>query len=401
MADPVISPYTFADLKTPKDVVTNETALYQALIDNGFTQALSWEDGSTPSALIEIDADALTNFQLATQATLFSGFNDWASGDALTEHSRQIYQNDRRDGTQAIIRLQLTDTGNGPFIFDPTTTAFSQGQGGLLYNGISDPTQSTPQQVTVPLNGSAYVYVEASDVGMKFNAAIGSINTFAKGSLPGVVVTNPSDGQTAAGTVVGSDAEQDPSLQARNRTQWSTLGVGSPPPAYENWARAADVSITRVEVFPNLDLLDPGVVSVIIAGASGGLPPQTVLAAQNNIAPNLVGGTKIPETAKCIVSSAQNNSIPIIANLYIAGAYNTPAFQAQILANILAFQAALRIGAKISWVRVQEVTTEIAGLDPEQILIDADWLSPLQDLVQAYYQVAVFDTTQLNFISAG
>lgn len=398
MATPQVSPFTFADLRTPLSVAVNKTNLYNQLSANGFTAALSWEDTSVPSALVEIDADALTNFQQATQAVLYSGFSEWATGDALAEHSRQVYNNQKRTGTRAIMRVRLTDGGAGPFTIDPTAISVSVGDGGLTFDGVLDPTGATGNQINLPLNGSASIYVQATAVGAAYNVAAGTIDTLARGVLPGVSVTNPPDALSAPGSVQGADVEKDDALRARNRTQWGTLGMGSPPIAYENWVRGADVSITRVAVYTNVDMLDPGTVTILIAGSAGALGPTAVLAAQNAVAPATIGGSKIPETARAIVASAVNNVVPVIANLYVQAEYNTTAFHLLVFDAVDAFESALVIGGKISWARLQEVVLSPAGTSAG-IITDADWLSPLTDQIQAYYQVAIFDLTQLVFIS--
>lgn len=398
MSQPVISPYTFADLRAPKDLATNKQALYNGLVANGFTQALSWEDGSAPSALVEIESDGLCDLQQGTKQILDSGFNEWAVGDALAAVSDQVYGNEKRNGQQLIGVLTLTDHGAGPFTFDPTSVSVSVGQGGLTYDGIPDPTGATTGNITVPLNGSATMYIQATAVGSAYNVAAGTINTFARGSMPGVTVTNASDWLDRAGTQAGADVESDDSLKARNRSQWGTLGVGSPSSAYESMVRDADVTITRVSVFSNIDLLDPGTVTVVIAGDAGAVPPATILAAQNAVAPAQVGGVNIPETARAVVISAANNTIPVNAILYIQSEYNTTAFQQQIIANVVAFQKSLKIGSKVSWIRLQEAITEIAGLSGD-VIPDVQWNSPTADIQQLYYQVAVFDLTNLVFQS--
>jgi hypothetical protein len=50
-----IVPVTFASLRTPQSVADNKLALLNALAALGFP-ALSWETGSVPSGLVEIQA---------------------------------------------------------------------------------------------------------------------------------------------------------------------------------------------------------------------------------------------------------------------------------------------------------------------------------------------------------
>lgn len=395
----VISPYTFADLRTPKSRATNKLAIYQDMVDQGFASVQSWEDGTVPSALIETEAGAITNYQQATQVVLDSGFNEWAQGEALTEHSRQIYANERRAGKRTILRLLLTDGGAGPFTFDPASTSFSVGKGGLLFDGIPDPTGAVVGSLTLPLNGSVRVYATAAEPGIAYNVAVGRVDTFARGILPGVSVTNPSDALTAPGTVPGADPEGDGSLKPRNRSQWGTLGTGSPKLAYEKWVRDSDVAITRVETFRNIDLLDPGTVTVLIAGDAGGLPPAVVLTAQNAVASAQIGGVRIPETARCVVSSAVNRTIAVSGTVYVPGEYNTVAFQTQVQANVRALEKAHRIGAKHSRARLLEAVCFVAGLDPNVIVTVSEDFTPLKDTQLLYYEVAQYDLTLLLFVS--
>lgn len=397
----VISPYSFADLRAPRPAPVVKRAVYQDLIDQGFPAEVSWEDGTVPSALIETEARALANFEQARKVTLDSGFNEWAVGDALTEHSRQVYLNGRRPGRRAVMRLTLTDGGAGPFTFDPTSVSWSVGAGGLLFDGIQPPpgAREAPGLVTLPLNGSVKIWVQAAEPGAAYNVGVGRVDTPARGVLPGVTATNPADALSAPGATPGADAEVDLSLRARNRAQWATLGTGSPRAAYEKRARDADVLITRVEVFRNVDPLDPGCVTVVIAGDAGALPPQVVLAAQNALAPNQVGGDFLPETARVVVSSAVNISVPVSGTLFVPGDYNTPAFQAQVAANLLALEKAYRIGAKLSAGRLKGAAVYVAGLDPGVVVTVSDDFVPGRDVQLPYYGVGVLDISALRFVS--
>ncbi len=394
----IISPYTFADLKTPKTPAVNKASILQNLVDKGITAALSWVGESVPNMLVETEADATSNFQFAQQQILLSRFNRWATGEAHTEHSLQVYNNTALEGARLIGRIQLTDTGAGPWQITPASISASVGIGGLQFDGRDDPTGLLTSPITLPKNGSCYVYVQAPEIGAKYNVNVGAINTLARGGLPGVTVTNPSDWLTAAGTVQGSDQESEDQLRARNTAKWGTLGVGSPASAYENWIRSVSPLIKRVKILSNLDMLDPGTVTALIAGDAGAVSPDIVLAVQNLIAPTQIGGGKIPETARFVCASAVNRTIPISASLYVPGALNTPAFLALIQADIAAYQASLDIGPRLSWERVLQVTTNVAGLDPKPI-VDEDWNAPVDDTLCAYNEVVVFDVSGIALVS--
>lgn len=386
--------YTFAQLQTPLTQAENKLNIYQDLIAAGLTQVQSWESGSVPSALVEVEAQAVTELQGAAQQTLYSGLNELAEGDALTVHAAQVYDNDRFAGRRARGRVLLQDAANaGPFSFDPASTSFSVGEGGLLFIGYGG-------QVTLTSGGQAYVPVEAEAEGSAYNVAAGTITFFSRGILPGVTVTNEPDWQTAPSDAqLGTNPESDPALRTRDRGKWGTLGTGSPPSAYENWAlTAGEGQVTKTGVFTNLDLLDPGRVDVILAGDAGAVPASVVLAVQVYISENQVGGERIPETARAVVSSAANYVLAVSGTLFVQGAYNTAAFQAGVTGDLQDFVQAIPIGGRVSWERLLQVALNRAGLSPG-IITDVSGFAPSADVQLAYNEVAVLDVTGLLFTS--
>jgi phage-related baseplate assembly protein len=225
-------------------------------------------------------------------------------------------------------------------------------------------------------------------VGAAYNVAPGSINFFSRGVLPGVTVTNPVDWLTRyASGQAGTNEETDDQLRDRDRSKWGTLGTGSPERAYRYWAQTASQSVKKVAVFTNLDLFDSGRVDVFVAGNSGAVGPAVVAAVQNYIAPQQVGGSLIPETAKCVVSSAVQVNVNVTATIFVQAAYNTAAFAAQIDDALLTYFQALDIGAFISTDRVAQVMLSPAGLSPG-VILDATVTSPLTNVQLAYNEVA-------------
>ena len=398
-------PSTFAELTAPKTVAENKLILLTQLSTVGFG-AFSWETGSVPSGLVEIQASALTDFQFAQKIIAEGGLNDTAIGDSLTLNSQQVYDNTRYTGLTTIGFVRITDTANaGPYTFQATSTSFSVGPGGLLFNGLYAAATGLPS-VTLPKGGSVDVVVESDAVGSTYaQIGIGTLAFFARGVLPGVSVTNPSNWLTGyANLRQGTSVESDAQLQARNRAKWGTLGTGSPEKAYQAWAVTATADnplpqqVKKTVVYTNLDIFDPGRVDVIIAGSAGPLGPSTVAAVQNYIAPAQVGGSRIPETARAVVSSALANVVVISGILYVQATFNTPAFQASVVANVGAFFADLPIGALVSQERIIEVLLFPAGLS-SGVIVDATITSPTSDITLAYNEVAVPDLTGLTFVS--
>ena len=399
-----IVPVTFASLRTPQSVADNKLALLNALAALGFP-ALSWETGSVPSGLVEVQASALTDFQEAEKLISEGGLNSFAEGEALTELANEVYDNQRQQGLVTIGYITLTDTANaGPYVFTATSVSFSIGLGSsIIFNGVADAVTGA-SQITVPKGGSVDIIIQAQSVGSAYNVGVGTITAFVRGVKPGVSVTNPSDWLSKyASAQQGTDVETDPQLRDRDVSKWGTLGTGSPEKAYRLWATTATEGFPAIQqvkkcvVYSNLDILDPGRVDVIVAGSAGPLGPTVVSAVQNYIAPMQIGGERIPETARAVVSSALGNSVAVIATLYVQATFNTPAFQTTVLANLQAYFADLPIGALVSRERIIEVLLYPAGTS-SGVITDADMSSPVTDVQLAYNEVAVAVPT-ITFVS--
>jgi hypothetical protein len=276
--------YTYAQLISPGDQASHKTAILQSLQDAGFTGAFTWQSGASPLAFVETQADSTTRFDNNAAILAKGGLSDEAEDDTLTVLSDQVYDNQRMIGRRTRGRLLLVDAASvGPFTFQAESTSFSIGRGGRLYNGYGG-------TVTLPRGGQLLLNVESDGAGAIYALApAGTITYFARGVLPGVTVTNQTDWLSGAEAQVGTDDESDPRLRTRNRSKWGSLGAGSPESAYRSWALSADPQVQRVAVLANVNMLDPGVATVLIAGASGALGGSVVSAVQNAIAPAQTG----------------------------------------------------------------------------------------------------------------
>ena len=392
-------PVTFSDLRPFTDVASqderdartaaNKRELLLSLSGKGFP-SLSWEDGAVPLGLVEIQAEAKTESQAGQQIVAEEGLNSFATGESLTLHSDETYDNQRQTGVSTVGYVTLTDASNaGPIPFFATAMSASVGVGGtIVFDGVADAlTGST--QVTIPRSGSRDVIVMARGSGAAWNVAAGTINVIARGGMTGVTVTNPSDWLSKyAGSRQGVDPEKDDKLRTRNTSRWATPGAGSPAKAYTYWAMTADEQVTKAEIVSNYDIFDPGRVDVIVAGAAGPVGAGVVSNVQNYIAAQQVGGDRIPETARAVVSSALGVTVTITATIYVQGAFNTAAFQATIAANVSAFFADLRIGALVSRERLIQVLLSPAGLSAG-VITDATITAPPADVQLAFNEVAV------------
>ena len=391
--------------------LAKKQALYASLNSVGVQGVYSWATGSVPSSLVEIYAWSLFDYDLS-QAYLALGalnstaFSESGRGDAgqdgLSVLSREVYDNTRGAGLFTVCRIKLTDSaGNGPWTFQPNTVSFSVGRGGKRFDGFDF--AGTGAAIVLPKSGTVYVYCKAEAAGSAYGSlSVGAVNTFARGSLSGVTVTNDSTWLNFVGAVVGTDDESDESLRDRNLHKWGELGTGSPASAYVSRCKAADpTNITRVETFTNFDIFDPGRIDIVIAGPAGAVAPSVVQAAQDAIAPLQIGGSFIPETARAVVTSAANRTINVTATVYVQAEYDTAAFQAQVSADFAAFAADHEIGGGklgiVSAERIAEVLQYRAGLSAG-IIYDVDAITPNTDTILAYNEVPLFDLTGLTYV---
>lgn len=389
--------FTIAQLLNPPAYDTVKTDVYTRLEAAGFTSIQSFAPESLPVAMVETEAQNLDQVNQTAAFLTASAYNDTATGDALAELAREVYQVDKQPGTFAQGYVKLSDHGQGPFDFDPTSVSVSTGDGGgKVFNGIAVGGVTT---LTLAKNGTVKLYVQAEAIGAAYNVAAGTIKSFSRGPLAGVTITNPPGWQADQYGVTGVNPESDSNLRQRDRTQWGLLSQFKASTVvqsgYEKMARDADPQVTRVRILTNLDILDPGRVDVVIAGNSGALSPTVVAAVQNFTAPLQTGGPKIPETAKVVVSSALNLTVTLTGVIVVDPAYNTQSFLDQINANLTAWFASFLIGGgklgSVSYDRVVGIIMLPAG-NSNTIIYDGSNVKingMTDDLPIAYNEVPV------------
>lgn len=387
--------------------------LYTNLNAIGVNGVYSWDTGSVPSSLVEMYAWSLFDLDysvaylargaLNSTAESVSGQGDDGNTDQLSVLADEVYDNQRAGAKFTIGRVLLTDSANaGPWTFNPATVSVTVGRGGKRFDGFD---YSATGTVTLPRGGSVYLYIQSEAAGAAYSAlSLGAINTISRGNMSGVTVTNDATWLNFSGAQVGTDGESDITLRERNTTKWGLLGTGSPERAYRNRAMAVDpTSITRVGVFTNYDIFDPGRVDVVLAGPSGAVAIGVVQAVQNDLSTNQIGGDFIPETARVVVTSALNKTISVAGTVYVQKEINVAEFQAQVSADFATFAASHKIGGLplgiVSAERISAVLQYRAGLNAGAIVLDADTITPSTDTTLAYNEVPVFDLTGLVFVS--
>lgn len=394
--------FTIQQLLNPPPYETTKSDVLTRLEAAGFTSIRSLAPESGPIAFVETEAQTLDSVNQAAAFLTASAYNDTAEGDALAELSSQHFQNDKRTGSRARIYVTLTDNGQGPFTFDVTTVSFSTGIGGKTFNGVAAETDSFGNPVvtkTLARNGTVRVYVDADGIGTAYNIAANTLTTFVRGVLGGVTVTNPVGSQSDSLSIVATDPESDTLLRSRNKKQLETLSAGATQGMYEKLAKDSDPQITRVSVKTNLDLTDPGLVTIFLASDSGAVGGSVVANAQGAIAPLYTGGAKIPETARAVAVSASNLTVTVAGVVVVDSAYNTQSFLDQINADLAAYFKVIDIGGgklgKVSYERVMGLISYRAGLT-NSVVLDTTGVTlngGSSDLTIAYNQVPVLSSS--------
>ena len=394
--------FTLQQLLNPPSYDATKSDVLTRLEAAGFTSIRSLSPEAGPIAFVETESQTLDSVNQSAAFITASGLNDLAEGDALAELSDQVYQNTKREGTRARLYVTLTDTGQGPYTFDVTTVGFSTGIGGKIFNGVAAETDSFGALVTTKTlakNGTAKVYVDAEQLGAAYNIAANTLQTFYRGVLGGVTVTNPVGSQSDSLGIVGTDPETDSNLQQRNRKQWETLSAGATQGMYEKLARDSDPQITRVAVKTNLDLTDPGLVTVLLASDAGAVGGSVVANAQNAIAPLFTGGSRIPETARAVCVSAANLAVAVAGTVIVDSAYNTQAFLDQINADLASYFKSFFIGGgklgRVPYERIIGIISYRAGLT-NSVVLDTTGVTingASVDLALAFNQVPVLSSS--------
>lgn len=259
------------------DPVSKDEALDTILdiLDSVGFNATSWQAGSPERTFTEMLAELFADHTLTEVKIAESGFNDTAEGDFLTLLSDSHYDNQRNLAgfTEGLVTLTASADAPGPFTINAGDSVGSDEDNGFTYRNIT--------AGTLVAGGTLQLTYKAEVAGSNRNVPNDKI-TILQTPLQGVTINNPDPTTGTWITQDGVDEEQDPGLQERNRTKWATLSLFAPEAAYINFAREANVAVTKVLV----DAQNPRgafTIDVFIAGDSGALSPTVVQQVQDFI----------------------------------------------------------------------------------------------------------------------
>lgn len=268
MADP-----TYEELKTAmtREEVLEQQLAIMALPDFNLPTE-SWGPTDEPMATLAADADVLADLSVKVAGIAKSGVTADARTDVLTIHAKDVFDEDRELGVNAIGTITLTESSGSPQ---------SWAVGDLIVTSRVDPTIifRNAALVTLSASSSTTASIACDDVGTQGNVQAADLQLVTE--VPGVALSAASG--TGWITQTGTDDESDEKLIARCALKWATLVSTGPSDAYKKWALDADATINRVgvteDVAADQTAGDPSV-TVYLATATGA-PAAAVVTAVN------------------------------------------------------------------------------------------------------------------------
>lgn len=259
MAEP-----TYEELKTAmtREEVLEQQLAVMALPDFNLPTG-SWGPTDEPMATLAADADVLADLTVKVAGIAKSGVTQDATGDVLTVHCQDVFDEARILGVNAIGTITLTESSGSPQTWAVGTL--------IITSGV-DPTIifRNAASVTLPASSSVTASIACDDVGSQGNVQAADLQLVTE--VPGVALSAASG--TGWITQTGTDDESDEKLIARCALKWSTLVSTGPSDAYKKWALDADATINRV-----------GIVEDVAADQTAGDPSVTVYLATSTGAP--------------------------------------------------------------------------------------------------------------------
>lgn len=335
----------------------------------------AWQPGDTVRTLVENDTEALADVYKLVKNIAAGGLVDFASDDWLDLLLPSVYDLERNKGVAAIGVVTLADPNSvGPFVLTSGNYWFQASDGHRYV---------LSQDVTVSTGGSvASVAVRAESPGSAFNVGNNSI-TVVVTSVPGLTVNNPDPGSGSWITTAGSDDESSNDYKQRAKNRWSSLGFGSPAPAYDLWAKTADPAVTRtnIRVSPSV----AGQVDVVLAGSGGTVGGSVVTAVQEYI------DVRAPLGVVVDADSASALNITITATVNVFAAYLAQATVA-VNAALTALIASKPIGGTLYLTEIIEAIMTPTGVRNTVVT------APVGDTVAAFDEVITF-TNNLTFVA--
>ncbi len=357
------------DLADLIDTTTQDeelTDLLAAATAEGFP-VTSWQSGSVPRTLLEIDAQTNSAVRTNVSDIARGGFFDLSTEGWLTLLAKSHSNENRIPAVITQGDATLTCASNaGPYTIGLRSIWIST-TSGLRYTNISAGTLSSGS--TLELSW------EAEQAGSDYNVASNTITRMVT-PLSGVTVNNP---DSAWITQTGANEESDADLVTRCRAKWATIGTGSSDAAYVYWSRQADSEVRRVVVRSHDDegVVTDGHVTIVLAGESGTVSSG----ARDAVEAYIEARREICAQLHYIAASV--NTQTVTATMTVLAANRVQA-ELDVTANLVALAGAITIGGTIYRSALIEALMEPDGM------VNANMTAPAADVAMSWNQIAAF-----------
>ncbi len=336
----------------------------------------SWQATSEPRALVEMEADALSDLSSVIAEIAKGGFLDYAEGPWLKLLAKSVFDVDFHPAVTLLGTERLSNsTGGGIAVL---AGQWFESDSGLRYVSTTGG--------TVPAGSLLDVTIQAESPGALYNVAVGSISAMLT-PVPGITAGNPAVGITGTWIVTqGVDEESDALLRARCRARWGALGAGGSADAYRYWVTTASAQVTRMSILENVPV--DGWVSVYVAGPAGGLDPSEVAVIDAYVQP------RRPLCVKVAITATSNFLYAVTGDVKVRAAYLTSA-QAAAASALKAHFEAIPVGGTIEVADLVRVLDSIPGVVNVGLIAPATGLPArlvADDVALTPFQCATYTT---------
>lgn len=296
--------------------------------------ATSWHDGSIQKTAIEVVAQVHAAVSFGVSEIAAGGYNDLAEKVWLHLFSDSHYDNQVNLAVATQGTCVLTSSASAPpYPIDPNDL-IAETEDGTTFRNTTGGTLAT--------GGTLSLTWVAEVAGAAGNVPVNTIVRL-KTSLAGVTIDNPAiSGSDTWITLDGADEENDVQLRFRNKTKWSTLGIG-PGMSYEHNARKAHASVKRTRINAT-NPRGPGTIDLYLASDSGTISPSVVSLVDDYMHGVTDGIDRVGTTADLLILSAIAYSFSLPANVYVLKQYDTTATRAAVEAGLAEYFKNLPIG---------------------------------------------------------
>lgn len=335
---------------------------------------MAWQPGNPWRTLLELLVELAGDNLRSIQLTGTGGFLSYAEGPSTPEGFGwidlllwELFDLERKPATFAVHELTLADVASVGPVSITAGQVVALGPGALEFTALAD--------ATVPLDGSVKVNFQARSPGSAYNVPVGTIASFGT-DLPGVSVVNNAIGTTGTSLVsAGLDRETPAEARVRARARWSLLGRGATRGAYQATLLESSNEIRRVVVLENTP--SDGKVTAYVASPSGPAPQAALDAAVAAVE------TMRPLGVQAFVLNAVAQTVTVSGTVFCKTGRTAEA-QAEVAANLLAYQSTLPLGDKVPRAQVVEEIMRPSSVN------NVDLLQPVADVTPGAGNVIVF-----------